>query len=156
MTERHPDDVTFYTLHADLTAGFADLKAEMRSGFSDLTTTLIAGFRILPTRESSEEMVWLLRETNRLNEGRFIQLDARIHDQHLETQQVLHAVVEGLQRLVATADRSERQARRRHRHLIESQRQLLEGQRSLSVDIKALVARIDSLISGRGNGEPAA
>ena len=62
MTERHPDDVTLYTLHADLTAGFADLKAEMRSGFANLTTTLIAGFRILPTRESSEEMVRLLSD----------------------------------------------------------------------------------------------
>jgi len=155
MTERHPDDVTLYTLHDDLTAGFADLKAEMRSGFADLKTTMIAGFRSLPTRESSEEIVRLLREANRLNEGRFTQLDARLRDQHLETQGVLHAVVEGLRQLVATADRSERQARRRHRQLIEAQLQVLEGQRSLSVDIKALVARIDSLIRGRGNGEPA-
>ena len=149
MTQRNPDDVT---LHEDLTTGFA----EMRSGFADLKTTLITGFRSLPTRESSEEMVRLLREANRLNEGRFIQLDARIHEQHLETQHVLHAVAEGLRQLVATADRSERQGRRRHRALIEAQQQLLEGQRSLSVDIKALVARIDSLIRGRGNGEPAA
>ena len=150
MTERDPDNVTLYTLHEDLTVGFA----EMRSGFADLKITLITGFRSLPTRESSEEMVRLLREANRLNEGRFIQRDARIHEQHLETQQVLHAVGEGLRQLVATADRSERQARRRRRQLIEAQQQLLEGQRSLSADIKALVARIDSLISGRGNGEP--
>ncbi len=94
--------------------------------------------------------------TDRLNEGRFSQLDARIREQHLETQQVLHAVVEGLRQLAASADRSERQARRRHRQLLEAQQHLLEGQRSLSVDIKALVARIDSLIRGRGNGEPAA
>ena len=167
MTERQPDDVTLYTLHDDLTVGFADLKAEMRSGFAelkgemrsgfaDLKTTMIAGFRSLPTRESSEEIVRLLREGNRLNEGRFTQLDARLRDQHLETQGVLHAVGEGLRQLVAAADRSERQARRRHRQLIESQQLLLDGQRSLSVDIKALVARIDSLIRGRGNGEPGA
>ena len=54
MTERNPDDITLVTLHEDLTTGFADLK-----------TTLIAGFRSLPTRESSEEMVRLLRERNR-------------------------------------------------------------------------------------------
>ena len=61
MTERNSDDITLNALHEDLTRGFA----EMRSGFGDLKTTLIAGFRSLPTRESSEEMVRLLRERNR-------------------------------------------------------------------------------------------
>lgn len=126
MTERNPDDITLHTLHEDLTTGFT----EMRAGFADLTgeirsvkATLIAGFRGLPTRESSEEMVRLLREGNRLNEARFTQLDLRIREQHFETQQVLHALV--------------------------------DGQRSLSADIKALIARIDALIRGRSNGEPA-
>jgi len=125
MAERHPSDVTLGTLHEDLTAGFA----EMRSGFADLKVTLVTGFRSLPSRESSEEMVRLLREGNRLHEERFTQLDLRIREQHLETQQILHAVVEG-------------------------QRQLIEGQRSLSADIKALIARLDALIRGRGDGEP--
>ena len=123
MTERSPDDVTLHTLHEDLTAGFADLKAEMRSGFADLKaemrsgfadvktemrsgfadlkTTLIVGFRSLPTRESSEEMIRILREGNRLNEGRFAQLDLRIREQHFETQQALHALVEGQRSLSA-------------------------------------------------------
>jgi hypothetical protein len=101
----------------------------MRSGFTDLKATLIVGFRGLPTRESSEEMVRLLREGNHLNEQRFTQLDLRIREQHFETQQVLHALVEG-------------------------QRLLIEGQRSLSADITALIARIDALIKGRSNGEP--
>lgn len=154
MTERSPDDVTLHTLHEDLTAGFGemrsgfadlkgevrsgftDLKGEVRSGFGDLKATLIAGFRSLPTRESSEEMVRLLRELNRLGEGRFAQLDVRIREQHLETQQVLHAIAEG------------------HRLLHESHRQLAEGQASLSADIKALIARIDALIRGRSDGEP--
>ena len=127
MTERNPDDITLNTLHEDLTTGFADLK-----------TTLIAGFRSLPTRESSEEMVRLLGEGNRLNEQRFTQLDLRLREQHLETQQVLHAVVEG------------------QRQLVDGQRQLVDGQRSLSADIKALIARLDALIRGRDNGEPAA
>ena len=134
MTERNPDDVTLNTLHDDLTRGFA----EMRSGIGDLKTTLIAGFRSLPTRESSEEMVRLLREGNRLNEQRFTQLDLRIREQHFEIQQVLHAVVEG------------------QRQLVEGQRQLVEDQRSLSADIKALIARLDALIRRRDNGEPAA
>lgn len=125
MTERSPDDVTLHTLHEDLTAGFA----EMRSGFADLKATLITGFRGLPSRESSEEMVRLLREGNRLSEARLTQLDLRIREQHFETQQVLHALVEG-------------------------QRLLIDGQRSLSADIKALIVRIDALIRGRGNGEP--
>jgi len=41
---------------------------EMRAGFADLKTTLVGGFRSLPTRESSEEMVRLLREANRLHD----------------------------------------------------------------------------------------
>jgi len=73
MAERHSQDVTLSTLHEDLTAGLA----EMRTGFGDLKgevrevkTTLIAGFRSLPSRESSDEMVRLLREGNRLQEQR--------------------------------------------------------------------------------------
>ena len=125
MAQPHPGDVTLGTLHEDLTAGFA----EMRSGFADLKVTLVTGFRSLPSRESTDEMVRLLREGNRLHEERLTQLDLRIREQHLEIQQTLHAVVEG-------------------------QRSLIEGQRSLSADIKALIARLDALIRGRGDGEP--
>jgi hypothetical protein len=121
----------FTDLRTEMRAGFADLKTEMRAGFTDLKTTLVVGFRSLPTRESSEEMVRLLREGNRLQEERFTQLDVRIREQHLETQQVLHAVVDG-------------------------QRVLLEGQQSLTGEIRALVARLDTLIDRRGNGERAA
>ena len=138
MPERDRGEITLSTLHEDLTRGFGELRTEMRSGFADLKATLVAGFRSLPSRESSEEMIRILREGNRLNEGRFAPLDLRIREQHFETQQVLHAVVEG-QRL-----------------LLDGQGQLVEGQRSLSADIKALIARIDALIRGRDNGEPAA
>jgi len=144
MTNHSPQDVTLNTLHEDLKT----LREETRTGFAELKTTLIAGFRGLPSRESSEEIVRLLRESNRLQEERFTQLDLRIREQHLETQQVLHALVEG-QRL-----------------LIEGQRGLIEGQRvladevrmltgeirSLSGDIRALIARLDALIKGRGDG----
>jgi len=149
MAETNPDAVTLSTLHDDLgqgfaevragfadlrtemRAGFTDLRTEMRAGFTDLKTTLVVGFHSLPTRESSEEMVRLLREGNRLQEERFTQLDLRIREQHLETQQVLHAVVDG-------------------------QRVLLEGQQSLTGEIRALVARLDTLIDRRGNGGRAA
>jgi len=116
MTDREPEDISLKTVHEALRGGFADLKA-----------TLITGFQSLPTRESSEEMVRLLRENNRLQEARFTQLDVRILEQHLEIQQVLRALAEG-------------------------QRVLADGQRALSQDIRALIARLDALIKGRGDG----
>ena len=125
MTYRSPDDVTLDILHEDLTAGFG----EMRSGFADLKVTLVAGFRGLPSRESSDEMVRLLREGNRLHEERLTRLDLRIREQHLEIQQVHHAILDG-------------------------QRLLIDEQRRLSADIRALIARLDALIKGRDNGEP--
>ena len=159
MAERNPGDVTLNTLHEDLTAGFADLKGETRSGFADLKgemrdlkATLIAGFRSLPSRESSEEMVQLLRQSNRLQEERFTELDLRIREQHLETQQVLHVVVEG-QRLLIDGQRALIEGQRA---LTYEVRRLSEEVRGLSADIKALITRIDALIKGRGDGGPAA
>jgi hypothetical protein len=124
----------FADLKDEMRTGFADLKGEMRAEFADLKITLIVGFRSLPTRESSDEMIRQLREGNRLNEERFTRLDASIREQHFETRQVLHALVEG------------------QRELVEGQRLLVEGQRSLSADIKAFIA---ALIRRRDNGEPA-
>jgi hypothetical protein len=56
-------------------------------------------------------------------------LDIRIREQHLEAQQVLRALIEG-------------------------QRLMIDGQRLWSDDLRALIARIDALIRGRGNGHP--
>ncbi len=151
MTNESPRVVTLNTLHEDLKT----VHQETRTGFADLKATLIAGFCGLPSRESSEEMVRLLRESNRLQEERFTQLDLRIREQHLEVQQTLHALLEG-QRLLIEGQRG----------LIEGQRGLIEGQRALadeirtlageirglSGDIKALIARLDALIKGRGDG----
>ncbi len=134
MAKGKPEPITLNTVHEDLTHGFADLKGEMRTGFadlkgemqagfSDLKVTLITGFQSLPTRESSEEMVRLLRENNRIQEQRFTQLDARIREQHLEIQQVLRA--------------------------------LADGQHALITEVRALIARLDALIKGRGGGSPA-
>ncbi len=162
MTERNPD-VTLETLHDDLAvgfadlkgemrAGFADLKGEMRTGFGDLKATLVAGFVSLPRRESSEEMVRLLREGNRLQDERFTQLDLRIREQYLESQQILHAILEGQRALID----GQRALIDGQHSLIESHRSLIESHRGLSADIKALIARLDALIKGRGNGEPTA
>lgn len=140
MPKGKPKEVTLNTLHEDLSGGFADLKTEVQTGFQDLTgevrggfadlkTTLVSGFRSLPTRESSEEMIRLLREGNRLHERRLTQLDVRMREQHLEIQQILRGTADGV-------------------------RALLEGQRELHDDIRALIARLDALIKGRGDGGP--
>src|SRR2546428_5714874 len=103
MAEQNPNEITLSALHGDLSSLHEDLRSgfgEMRTGFAELKATLITGFRSLPSRESSEEMVRLLRESNRLQAERFSQLDLRIREQHLETQQVLHAVVDGQRLLV--------------------------------------------------------
>jgi hypothetical protein len=136
----------------------------MRAGFADLKRTLVAGFRNLPTRKSSEEMVRLLRDANRLQEDRFTHLDARIREQHLEGQQVLHAAIEG-QRVLNESQRvlnedqwllieGQRLLNEDQQLLNESQRLLVDGQRTLSADLLALIARIDALIRGRGDGSP--
>ena len=141
MAKGKSENVSLETVHEDLRSGFADLKGEVRAGFADLKVTLITGFQSLPTRESSEEMVRLLRENNRLQEERFSQLDVRIREQHLEIQQALGAMIDGQRGLIEG-----------QQGLIEGQRALADEIRSLSMDIRALIARLDVLIKGRGDG----
>jgi hypothetical protein len=143
MADENPEEVTLNTLHEDLKDGFADLKGEVRDGFADLKTTLITGFRNMPTREDSQEMIRLLRENNRTQEGRFTQLDLRIREQHFELQQAL--------RVLADSNRGIAEG---VRGIADGVRALLEGQRALHEDIRALIARLDALIKGRGDGEP--
>lgn len=114
MAEPKPEDVTLNTLHQDLKGGFtdtksaiADLKGEVRAGFgdlkagiADLKVTLVAGFRNMPTREDSQEMIRLLREANRTQDERLTQLDLRIREQHLENQQVLRGIADGIRALL--------------------------------------------------------
>ncbi len=66
VADSDPKEIRLSTLHQDLREGFADLKQEVKGGFADLKATLVAGFRSLPTRESSEEIIRLLRERNRI------------------------------------------------------------------------------------------
>lgn len=166
MPKGKPKEVTLNTLHEDLSGGFADLKTEVQTGFQDLTgevrggfadlkTTLVSGFRSLPTRESSEEMIRLLREGNRFQDERLTQLDVRIREQHFEIQQALRGIADGFQALVE----SQRALQDGVRALLEGQRELsadlralIAGQRELHDDIRALIARLDALIKGRGDG----
>jgi hypothetical protein len=73
----------------------------------------------------------LLREASRLQEDRFTRLDTRIREQHLEVLLVFHAV-------------------------LEDQRLLVDGHCTLSADLHALIARLDPLIRGPGDGNSAA
>jgi len=152
VAEHDSENVTLNTIHDDLKGGFTDLKTELRGGLADLKATLIAGFRSLPTRETSEEMVRLLREGNRLQEERFAQLDARMREQHLEVQQSLRALTEAV-RGIADGIQALMEGQRA---LLEGQRALIEGQRTLHDDIHRLIARLDALIKGRGDGAPSA
>ncbi|MBM3219233.1 MAG: hypothetical protein FJZ38_11245 [Candidatus Rokubacteria bacterium] len=144
-----PDDtrepVTLETLHRDMQVGFADLKS-----------TLISGFRGLPGRETAEEMVRLLREGNRIQETRLIELDVLaqqrhmeldtlIRRQHLETHQILGETHEIL-RAMAEEHRGTRQTLEDAR--VETQQAL----RALSEEIRRLAAQIRALIRGRRNG----
>ena len=83
MPDVDPQEITLKTLHQDLTGlrgevreGLGEVKADLKAAFADLKATLVGGFRGLPTRETAEEMVRLLRESNRLQEERLVQLDA--------------------------------------------------------------------------------
>jgi len=137
---REPDqNVTLGTLHEDL----RDLKGDVR----DLTAVVASAVRAFPP-EWPGEVIRVLRETNRLSEERFTQLDIALREQALETQTSLRAVAESL-RAVAENLRAIAES---HRAVEESQRLLHEEQRQLSAEIRALVARIDALIRGREDG----
>jgi hypothetical protein len=118
MAESNPEDVTLSTLHEDLRSGFsdlgeqvqtgfADLKQEVRTGFIDLKATLVTGFRSLPTRESSEEMIRLLRARIRILEHRpphLDALDARVQEQSLELRRILRLLAKQAQRPYGPGD----------------------------------------------------
>jgi hypothetical protein len=138
MTDGPGRDVTLQTLHDDL----RDLTAGLRADLRDLTALVASGLRALP-QEFPGEVLRLLRGNNRLNDERVTRLDVAIREQALEGHTILRALAEGQRQLVEE-----------QRQLVEEQRQLALGQRRLSEDIRALVARIDALIRGRGDGNP--
>src|SRR5713101_6360268 len=89
---------------------------------------LTTGLRAFPQNWPGE-VLRTLRENNRLSEARFAQPDVALREQAIETHTILRAVADG-------------------------QHQLVEEQRQLSADMRALIARIDALIRGLGNGAP--
>jgi len=150
-------EVTLNTLHGDLAdlkgemrAGFADLKGEMREGFADLKTTMIKGFAGLPTRESSEEMIRLLRENNRIQESRLVEIrdDLKLIDARTARADARSAEL--------NVQSQERHARLEASlaSLAESQRGLVAEGEQLRTEMRALMRLIESIIRGRHNGDP--
>src|SRR5439155_190170 len=113
--------------------------------------------RIISSRASSEEMIRLLRENNRIQEARLVQVDthviqvdtrvmhadarvaqlnAEIREQHLQTERILTGLAESQQAL--TTEMQEVKA-----HL-----------RGTSTELRALIRLIESIIRGRNNGDP--
>src|SRR5262245_2083913 len=96
-------DVTLETLHGDLTnlqADMRDVKGDLREVKDDLreVRALIAsGLRTFA--DWPAEVLRLLRENNRLTDGRFAQLDATLREQTLETNTVLRALIDGQRQL---------------------------------------------------------
>ena len=136
--------VTLDTLHGDIVA----LRGEMRAGFADLKVTMITGFAGLPTRESSEEMIRILRESNRIHESRLSQVDGRVG-------QVDQRVAEANERIAQVDERIalvDLRIREQQAEAQQSLQALRESQQALSAEIGALIRRIDALIRRRNDG----
>jgi len=142
MNEDERADVTLHTLHQDLSgvrSDLGDVKGDLREVKVMLSTAVRPfppewpGEMLRTVRENTQflrENTQLLRENNRLSEERFTRLDVTLREQAIESHTILRAVA-------------------------DAQRQFAEGQRQLSGDVRALIARIDALIRGRGDGAPA-
>jgi hypothetical protein len=129
MAEPTPEDVTLNTLHEDLKVGFADLKGEVRGGFTDLK----AGIADLKVALVAGFGNMPTREDSQ-EMIRLLRENNRIHEERF-TQLDLRI-------------------REQHLEIQQVLRTVAEGQRILHEDIRALIARIDALIKGRGDGSP--
>ncbi len=119
--------VTLHTLHQDL--------GEVGSDLREVKALLTAGLRPLPT-DWPGEILRTLRENTQLS---------RENTQLLRESNRLSE--ERFPRFDVTL---REQASETHTIL----RAVAEGQRELSADMRALIARIDALIRGRGDGSP--
>jgi hypothetical protein len=151
----------------------SDVRGEVRAlrgDIADLKASVMAGFAGAPTRAQSDEMLRLLRENNRLQEGRFAELGgvlreqhaelrdwfreehAKLHEwlreQHLENQQMLHGLSESQQSMTD----GQQSLAERMQSLAESQRLMVAENRSLSAEMRALIARLDAMFRPRDNG----
>ena len=133
MSEAGRPEVTLHTLHQDLGEVRSDLrevKTDMREVKALLTTRL-------PAPDWPGEMLRTLRENTQFS---------RENTQLLRESNRLSE--ERFTQLDVTL---REQAIETHTIL----RAVAEGQRQLSTDVRALIARIDALIRGRGDGAPA-
>ena len=147
MNEASRPDVTLHTLHQDLGAVKGDLremKGDMREMKRDMRDVKELLNTRLPSPEWPGEMLRALREntqilgtnTESLRETtHFLRENTRLNEERFT-------------RLDTTL---REQTIETHSIL----RTLAEGQRQLWAEIRALIARIDALIRGRGNGSPA-
>jgi hypothetical protein len=90
----------------EVKADIGEMKTDMREMKTDMREVKVlvaSGLRAFPA-DWPGEVVRLLRENNRLTEGRFAQLDVTLREQALETNTVMRAVVAELRALVTRID----------------------------------------------------
>ena len=141
MDEAGRPDVTLHTLHQDLGEVRSDLrevKTDMREVKTDMreVKTLLA--TRLPPPEWPGEMLRVAHESTQLLR---------------ENTQLLRESNRLSEERFARLDTTLREQTIETHSIL---RALAEGQRQLWAEIRALIARIDALIRGRGDGSPAA
>ena len=133
MSEAGRPEVTLHTLHQDL----GEVRSDLREVKTDIREVKALLTTRLPAPDWPGEMLRTLRENTQFS---------RENTQLLRENNRLSE--ERFTRLDVTL---REQAIETHTVL----RTVAEGQRQLSADMRALIARIDALIRGRGDGSPA-
>ena len=162
MAEPIPEDVTLNTLHEDLKGGFTDLKGEVQGGFADLKQQVQTGFADLK-REVQTGFTDLKGEVR----GGFTDLKAGIADLKVtlvsgfrnmptreDSQEMIRLLRENNRIHEERFTQLDLRIREQHLEIQQILRAAAEGQSILHEDIRALIARIDALIKGRGDGSP--
>ena len=140
MSEAGRPEVTLHTLHQDLGEVRSDLrevKTDIREVKTDMREVKALLTTRLPAPDWPGEMLRTLRENTQLSREstRLLRENNRLTEERFTRLDVI----------------LREQAIETHTVL----RAVAEGQRLLSADVRALIARIDALIRGRGDGAPA-
>jgi uncharacterized protein (DUF3084 family) len=133
MSEAGRPEVTLHTLHQDL----GEVRSDLREVKTDIREVKALLTTRLPAPDWPGEMLRTLRENTQFSREntQLLRENNRISEERFT-------------RLDVTL---REQAIETHTVL----RTVAEGQRQLSADTRALIARIDALIRGRGDGAPA-
>jgi uncharacterized protein (DUF3084 family) len=133
MSEAGRPEVTLHTLHQDL----GEVRSDLREVKTDIREVKALLTTRLPAPDWPGEMLRTLRENTQFSREntQLLRENNRISEERFT-------------RLDVTL---REQAIETHTVL----RTVAEGQRQLSADTRALIARIDALIRGRGDGSPA-